>query len=171
MRTAHAFRGVGAIWVFLALAGLARGEDIRCVVCGDATQGGQAVILGDQAYAVHEFGCLPIWQRAEKLGMLRDIDRRLEPGDALFQSPELAASDPTGQVERGSARVWAAFLFAACLLSGSLATLFALLTNRRRGLAFLLGFFLPAVGMVLVPVLPERSRRTGASAAQEGGAS
>lgn len=150
----------GAVWLLAAMAAVAQSNDVLCIVCGEATLGGQAVLLDDRAYAIHEFGCLPIWHRAEKQGLLRSLDPPLSPGHPVFLTPGLVQSDPSERMARGSAKVWAAFLFAACMMSGSLAVLFGMLTHRPRGRAFLLGFCLPAVGMVLVPVLPDLSKKS-----------
>ena len=158
MNLRNVMKVAGMMWMLATMTAVAQTGDVLCVVCGEATAGGQAVLLGDKAFAIHEFGCQPIWQRAEKQWLLRSLDPPLSPGHAVFQTPGLAQSDPSERISRGSARVWAAFLLGACLMSGSLATLFGILTHRPRGRAFILGFCLPAVGMVLVPVLPDLSK-------------
>ena len=56
-----------------------------CVVCGEPTQGGSAVVLGKEAYPIHEVPCRSVWNRALAEGRLDHVDGRLEPAGAWAQ--------------------------------------------------------------------------------------
>jgi hypothetical protein len=148
-----------------AAVGFAAGPP--CVVCGEPTQGNQAVVHGTEAYAIHPYPCQGIWDRAVEAGALDGVTGRIESGSALF---DVARTTDLRLLEAGprfNLIRWALFLLAAMTTSGLLAMLLGSLFGRPRLGAFLLGFFIPAVGMVLVPVLPEARSRTKSASTEE----
>ncbi len=142
-----------------ALVALAATEPV-CVVCGEPTEGGYAVVHSNQAYAIHAYPCKSTWDRAVAAGRLDGVAGPIPPADALFSVPP----DPPTAFFPGNPIVWAAFLLGAMTMSGLLALLFGTALQRRPLAAFALGFCIPAVGMVLVPVLPAKQ---GKSSEQE----
>jgi hypothetical protein len=163
-------RELGSGWMGLAAAVMLAGAVVSasaadCVVCGEPTEGGSAVVHGNRAYPIHEYPCRATWNRAVAQGHLDGREGPLEPAGAWVQGldTERATAFP------GNPVVWLLFLAAAMTVSGGMAVLFAGALHRRRGAAFLLGFCVPAVGMVLVPVLPRREEPDSAAiAAKEG---
>ena len=156
MRACATVIGVSC-FVLAVMAAHARDEEAPCVVCGGPTRGERMVVHGGQAYWVHAYPCRGVWDRALAAGALQAVDGPLAPGHAVFREVPLeelesAPATPIG----GSAWFWAFFALLAACLSGGLGTLFAVLTHRPPAGGFLLGFLLPAVGMVLVPILPQR---------------
>ena len=139
----------------LAGCGSAYAAESICVVCDEPTAGDHAVVLDGKAYPIHAFGCRPRWDAALETGLLSDVPRPVPAGHPVFQSVALPTVKTTVR-PMGRLRFWIAFWAFVAALSGSLGALFAGLLGRSRVGGFLLGFLVPAVGMVLVPVLPER---------------
>lgn len=123
-----------------------------CVVCGEPTAGGSAVVHENRAYAIHEFPCRSTWNQAVAQGRLDALEGPLEPAGAWVQD-----LDTTRETHfPGNPVVWGIFLVVVMTVSGGVAAVLGGALHRRRGAAFLLGFFVPAVGIVLVPVVPPR---------------
>lgn len=153
------------VWIGL-LCSAAAGPP--CVVCGEPTRGSHAVVHGSEAYAIHPFPCRGVWDRAVEAGLLDDVAERLEPGSPLFDAVRQPAPAPRAPGGGVTVVKWGLFLLAAMTTSGLLALFLGSLFGRARLAAFLLGFFVPAVGMALVPVLPEsKSRRTAEAKGKE----
>jgi hypothetical protein len=128
-----------------------------CVVCGETVSGNHAVNLAGRAYWIHAYPCEARWRRAEAIGRFAGLESEIPPGSELFDG--IAAGDePSGSLTApgGALWFWGLFYFIAASLSGGLGCLFAVLLKRNPVAGFLLGILLPAVGMVLVPVLPRR---------------
>lgn len=123
-----------------------------CVVCGEPTAGGAAVLHDNQAYPIHELPCRNTWNQAVAEGRLEGLANPLEPAGPWVQN---LATRRTPFLP-GDPILWTIFLLGAMTVSGGIATLLAAALERSLPAAFLLGFFVPAVGMVLVPVLPRR---------------
>jgi hypothetical protein len=142
-------------WVCLGVAAWAD-SGTNCIVCAETTRGDHAVVHEGTAYFVHDYPCRRIWDRVLAEGELDDLPGLLTPGDERFQGVHLdEARQSFSRSPGGSPAFWAFFVFLVALLSGGLAALFAFLLNRSPLRGFLIGFLLPAVGMVLVPVLRE----------------
>jgi hypothetical protein len=112
------------------------------------------VVHSNQAYAVHAYPCKSTWDRVVAEGRLAGVANPLVPASALFSQP-VPAPEPFFP---GSPVVWTAFLMGAMTMSGLLALLLGTALQRRPLASFVLGFCIPAVGMVLVPVLPAKHK-------------
>lgn len=146
---------IGTTW-----GGPAFAADTSCVVCGEPTAGEHAVVLDGTAYSIHGFGCRPRWDAALEAGLLSEVPRPVPAGHAAFQSVRLPSPRGPGKARpQGVLAFWIGFWAFVATLSGSLGALLAGLLGRSRVRGFALGFLVPAVGMVLVPVLPARSSR------------
>ncbi len=128
-----------------------------CVGCAGAASGDHAVAWDGRAYQIHPYPCEARWQRAEAMGRFEGLEGEISPGSEIFAG--IAAGEmPSGLLTApgGALWFWLAFYAVAACLSGGLGCLFAVLLGRSAVAGFLLGSILPAVGMVLVPVLPLR---------------
>ena len=141
----------------MGMSAIAEPDAKVCLVCGEAVSGDHAVNLKQRAYWVHAYPCEARWHRAETLGRFAVLESEIVPGSEIFDGVT-AGDEPSGSLTApgGALWFWALFYFVAACLSGGLGCLFAALLNRNPVAGFLLGFFLPAVGMVLVPVLGQR---------------
>ena len=149
------------IWVlsgllqWMSLSAIGETSESVCIVCGESTSAGHAVLLDNHAYLVHEFSCRSVWSRARESGVLDEVSHPILPADPLFhtdgvRNTRLLPAHPP----RGSGWVWAGFLTLAGVVSGTLSVALAKAIGRPLLAAFALGFLIPAVGMVLVPSLP-----------------
>jgi hypothetical protein len=158
---------LAAAILFANLAQGAEGDKV-CVVCGEPTQGDHAVVWQGTAYPVHFYACKTRWNRAVAAEALGDLPLPIPAGHTVFSQEH--AGPTRGQLARpqGIFLFWAAFWLFVSSLSGALGAFFGSMLQRSPAKAFLLGFLVPAVGMVLVPVLPARKTVTNRTATQEG---
>ena len=140
-----------------------------CVVCSEPVKSGTAVVLDVHAYPVHEYACKVTWQRALDAGLLEQLQHPIQVGDPVFRDERILDIAVTGSTApAGYMPFWIGYAALVCTTSGLVAMLMAKLTNRSRLGAFALGFLVPAVGMVLVPILPERRLSTKEGSGIEG---
>jgi len=160
-----------ALFIYLGLISAAIGEPVAkvCVVCADPVSGDHAVNLDGRAYWVHAFPCEARWNRAEATGRFADLESEITPGSEIFEGI-VAGAEPSGSLTApgGALWFWALFYTVAACLSGGLGCLFAVLLKRNPVTGFFLGFFLPAVGMVLVPILRPRQGNSSSDRTQTG---
>lgn len=142
---------------------------MNCVVCSEPVTSGTAVVLDVHAYPIHEYPCKVIWQRALDAGLLDNVERPIQVGDPVFRDERILDIEMTGiTAPSGYLPFWIGYAALVCTTSGLMAMLMAKMTNRSCLGAFALGFLVPAVGMVLVPVLPERKLATRKESGTEG---
>jgi hypothetical protein len=83
-------REVGCVRMGLAAAVMLAGAAVSasaadCVVCGEPTEGGSAVVHENRAYPIHEYPCRATWNRAVAQGRLDGREGPLEPAGAWVQ--------------------------------------------------------------------------------------
>ena len=155
---------------FLSMAwALPAQAQMHCVVCSEPVKSGTAVVLDVHAYPVHEYSCKVTWQRALDAGLLDTLEHPIQAGDPVFRDERILDIEVTGTTApTGYIPFWIGYVALVCTTSGLVAMLMAKMTNRSRLGAFALGFLVPAIGMVLVPILPERKLSTRKESETEG---
>jgi DNA-directed RNA polymerase subunit RPC12/RpoP len=127
-----------------------------CLVCGGKVSGNElSVVYRGLPYPIHPHVCLKMWEEAEASGRLDALVGRTEPRGALFQA-DSKYLNPEFQRWKGLALGW---LFAGvgiflALVSGGLASAWAVQRHSPVLLAFFCGAVLPGLGILLVKLLP-----------------
>ena len=155
MRTGPIIWVLGGLLQWMSLSAIEETSESICIVCGEPTWTGHAVLLDNHAYLVHEFSCRSVWYRALLSGALDEVSHPIPSADPLFYTDEVRKTRlPPAHTPRGSVWIWAGFLTIASVVSGTLSVALGKAIGRPLLASFALGFLIPAVGMVLVPSLP-----------------
>ena len=132
-----------------------------CIVCdGPVAEDGAQVVYRGVFHPVCAENCLKEWQQAVQENRLDPIVFKVEPRGALFQGDSKFLNTTFQKAHPLSSRwLWLGIWLLVAIVSGGWAASLAIASHRAGFFAFLLGFMLPCIGVLIIRVLPGKSGR------------
>lgn len=130
-----------------------------CIVCDVPVTGTETqVIYRGVSHPMHMANCLNEWKLAIQEGRLDAIVFKVEPRGALFQG-DSRFLNPTFQKAHplSSQWMWLGIWLLVAIVSGGFSAALAIASHRSGIFAFILGFLLPGLGILIIISLPGKS--------------
>ncbi len=129
-----------------------------CIVCDAPVTGTETqVIYRGVSHPMHMENCLNEWERAIQEERLDAIVFKVEPRGALFQgdskflNPNFQKAHPIS-----SQWLWFGIWLMVAIVSGGCSAALAIVSHRSGIFAFILGFLLPGLGILVIKILPKK---------------
>ena len=148
-----------AVLLILCATACYAGEGGACFVCnGPVDETGTHVIYRGLLYPTHTGNCLGEWEQAGKEDLLDALVFKVEPRGALFQG-DSKFLNPTFQKAHPISNqwMWLGIGLLVTIVSGGVSAALAIVSHRSALLAFIVGFLLPGIGILIIRLLPKRS--------------
>ncbi len=130
-----------------------------CIVCnGPVAEDEAQVVYRGVSHPVCPGHCLKEWELAVQEERLDPIVFKVEPRGALFQG-DSKFLNPTFQKNRPLSNnlLWLGIWMVVAIVSGSFSAVMAIVSHRSGLFAFVLGFLLPGLGILIIKLLPGKS--------------
>jgi hypothetical protein len=149
---------IAVLLILCATVYCADGGD-ACFVCnGPVDETCTHVIYRGLLYPTHTGNCISEWEQAVHEDQLDALVFKVEPRGALFQG-DSKFLNPTFQKAHPISNQWMWFGLAILIatVSGGFSAALAVASHHSGLLAFVVGFFLPGIGILIFILLPKRS--------------
>ncbi|NOG83371.1 MAG: hypothetical protein EX341_17885 [Candidatus Scalindua sp. SCAELEC01] len=136
------------------------GED-ACFVCNGAVDGTDTHVMYRRIlYPTHTGNCHREWEHALHGDQLDALVFKVEPRGALFQG-DSKFLNPTFQKSHPMSDrwLWVGLGILMAIVSGGFSAALAIVSHHSALIAFVVGFLLPGIGILIFIVLPKRSGR------------
>ena len=130
-----------------------------CFVCDEPVAGNETQVeYRGSSHPVCAGYCLKTWESAIQEGKLDALVFKVEPRGALFQG-DSKFLNPTFQKNHPLSNnwLWMGIWIVTAIVSGGWAAALAIVSHRSGLLAFVLGFLLPGLGILIIKFLPGKS--------------
>jgi len=130
-----------------------------CIVCDEPVAGNEThVVYRGVPHPVCEGKCLKEWEHAVQEDKLDALVFKVEPRGALFQG-DSKFLNPTFQKNHPLSNnwLWMGIWMVTAIVSGGFSAAKAIVLHRSALFAFVLGFLLPGLGILIIKLLPGKS--------------
>ncbi len=129
-----------------------------CIVCDTpVTKNGTQVTYRGVSHPLHTGNCLNEWERAIQEGRLDAIVIKVEPRGALFQGDSKFLNPDFQKAYPISSRwLWFGIWLMVAIVSGGCSAALAIVSHRSGIFAFVVGFLLPGLGILVIKILPKK---------------
>ena len=130
-----------------------------CIVCDEPAAGNEThVVYRGIPHPVCKGKCLKEWENAVQEDLLDSIVSRVEPRGALFQGDSKFLNPTFQKANPLSNRwLWLGIWLVVAIVSGGFSAAMAIVSHRSGLFAFVLGFLLPGLGILIIKLLPGKS--------------
>lgn len=143
----------------LSVCAYCNATENACIVCNKPATGNNThVVYRGVPYPVCEGKCLKEWENAVQEDRLDTIVSRVEPRGALFQGDSKFLNPKFQKANTLSIRwLWLGIWLVVAIVSGGFSAAMAIVSHRSGLFAFVLGFLLPGLGILIIKLLPGKS--------------
>ncbi len=130
-----------------------------CIVCDEPAAGNETqVVYRGSSHPVCAGYCLKTWEHAVQEDKLDALVFKVEPRGALFQG-DSKFLNPTFQKANPLSNLWLwlGIWLVVAIVSGGFSAAMAIVSHRSGLFAFVLGFLLPGLGILIIKLLPGKS--------------
>lgn len=130
-----------------------------CIVCDEPVSGNEThVVYRGSSHPVCAGKCLKEWEHAVQEDKLDALVFKVEPRGALFQG-DSKFLNPTFQKNHPLSNnwLWMGIWMVTAIVSGGFSAAMAIVSHRSGLFAFVLGFLLPGLGILIIKLLPGKS--------------
>ncbi len=132
-----------------------------CLVCnGPVVEDGAQVVYRGVSNSVCAENCLKEWKQAVQEDRLDSIVFKVEPRGVLFQGDSKFLNTAFQKAHPlSNSWLWLGIWTVVSIVSGGWAAAMAIVSHRSGFFAFLLGFLLPGLGVLIIKLLPGKPGR------------
>ncbi len=130
-----------------------------CIVCDEPAAGNETqVVYRGSSHPVCAGYCLKTWEHAVQEDKLDALVFKVEPRGALFQGDSKFLNPTFQKTNPLSSRwLWFGIWLVVAIVSGGFSAAMAIVSHRSGLFAFVLGFLLPGLGILIIKLLPGKS--------------
>ncbi len=130
-----------------------------CFICNESVdESGTEIMYRGLPHPTHTGNCLKKWEEALREDRLDAIVSKIEPRGALFQADSKFLNLNFQKAHPLSNRwLWLGFGILVAIVSGGLSAALAIVSHHSALFAFVVGFLLPGIGIVIIIILPKKS--------------
>ncbi|MDR4499560.1 MAG: hypothetical protein MRK02_16825 [Candidatus Scalindua sp.] len=140
----------------------AEGRD-TCFICNKPVdEAGTHVMYRGLLYHTHGGNCLRKWENAVRENQLDALVFKIEPRGALFQGDSRFLNTVFQKAHPISDQwMWMGVGILVAIVSGGVSAALAIVSHRSALPAFIVGFLLPVIGILIIRLLPKKSGKFG----------
>lgn len=127
-----------------------------CFICSESVdEAGTEVVYRGILHLTHTENCLRAWEQAVRDDQLDAFVFKIEPRGALFQGDSKFLNPTFQKAHPMSNRwMWIGVGLLVTIVSGGVSAALAIVSDRSTLLAFIIGFFMPGIGIPIIKLLP-----------------
>ena len=149
---------IAVILILSASVYCAEGGD-SCFICNKPLdESGTEVMYRGIPHPAHTGNCLRAWENAVREDQLDAFVFKIEPRSALFQGDSKFLNPSFQKAHPMSNQwMWLGIGLLVTIVSGGVSAALAIVSHRSALPAFIVGFLLPGIGILIIRLLPKRS--------------